>query len=117
MNEDKVRPNRRSTRLTISIPIIISGVDAQGNDFRESVHTQVVNKHGGKIETTHQLAVGAEVLIENRAMGVVAKSSVVWVGMMEEAGDLHPVGLQLLKAQNIWGITFPPEDWRPGSEE
>ena len=108
---------RRSTRVTISIHIFISGVDADGNNFSESVHTQVVNHHGGKIATTHHLAMGTEVLIENRAMGVVAKTRVVWLGEKDEAGALIPVGLALLEPQNVWGMTFPPDDWRPESEE
>ena len=119
MNEDKSDLGRRSTRLAISIPIIISGVDAQGHEFNESVRTLVVNKHGGKILTIHHLAMGTEVLIENRAVGAVAKASVVWLSEKHTAGDLHHVGLQLLEAQNVWGIAFPPEDWsgEPAGEE
>jgi hypothetical protein len=59
---------------------------------------------------------GTEVLVENRAMGVVAKTRVVWLGEKDEAGALIPVGLALLEPQNVWGITFPPDDWRPESE-
>ena len=117
MNDDNSKPNRRSTRLTISIPIIISGVDADGNSFYETVRTQVVNKHGGRIATAHRLTMGTQVLIENRTMGVVAKATVVWLGEMGDAGGLRAVGLQLLEAQNVWGITFPPEDWCSESEE
>lgn len=113
VNEDKLRPSRQSSRLTISIPIIILGVDADGNDFRESVNTLVINRHGGKIATTHRLAMNTEVLVENRALGVVAKARVVWLGDKDYAGDLHPVALQLFDAQNVWGITFPPDDWGP----
>ena len=117
MDEDDLRRNRRSTRLTISIPMVISGVDADGNDFSESVRTRIVNMHGGMIATTHHLTLSSEVLIENRALGVVAKAKVVWLGEKHLAGDLHPVGLQLFEAQNVWGITFPPEDWSLESEE
>jgi hypothetical protein len=118
MDDDSFNRYRRSTRVSISIPIVISGVDAEGNSFSESVHTQIVNKHGGKIATAHPLTMGTEVLIENRAMGVVAKARVVWLGEIHVTGDLHPVGLELLEAQNIWGMTFPPDDWRaePGEE-
>ena len=111
MNEDYLKLYRRSTRVTISIHIFISGVDADGNDYSESVHTQVVNKHGGKIATTRHLDMGAEVLIENRARGVMVKATVVWLGEWDHAGNLQSVGLELLEPQNIWGITFPPDDW------
>jgi hypothetical protein len=56
---------RRSTRLPISIPITISGRDASGEAFRENVRTLVINTHGAKIATHHQLTLGAEIQIEN----------------------------------------------------
>jgi hypothetical protein len=113
MNQDNFKPHRRSTRLTISIPIVISGADADGSSFSENVHTLVVNKHGARIAATHRLTLNTEVLVENRALGVVAKASVAWLGEKVHAGDLHPVGIQLLEARNVWGITFPPDDWGP----
>jgi hypothetical protein len=111
MSEADLNSGRRSTRLSISIPVVISGKDADGNSFSESVRTLVVNKHGGKIATTYRLALGTEVSILNPALGVKAKASVVWLGEMTGPGDLHHVALQLVEAQNIWGIAFPPDDW------
>jgi hypothetical protein len=49
-------------------------------------------------------------------LGVVANATVVWLGE-KDYGALHPVGLELLEAQNIWGIAFPPDDWRSESVE
>jgi hypothetical protein len=113
--EDNFNQYRRSTRVTISIHIYISGVDADGNKFNESVRTQAVNMHGGKIATTHRLTMGTEILIENRTRGVVAKARVVWLGGKDDAEDLHLVALELLEPQNVWGMTFPPDDWSPRS--
>jgi hypothetical protein len=115
MNEDDLKPNRRSARLTISIPIVISGVDVDGNKFSESVRTQVISQHGREITTAHRLAVGTEVLVENRTLRVVAKAVVIKFVKKLQARDLHPVVLRLLEAQNVWGITFPPDNWRPES--
>lgn len=117
MNKDNLRRYRRTARLTISIHIFISAVDADGDIFCEEAHTQVVNEHGGMIATTHHLAVGTEVLVENRALGVVVKASVVRLDKKDDAGGLHLVALELVEAKNVWGITFPPDDWRPRSEE
>ena len=108
--ESSIR-DRRSTRLSISIPVTISGADADGHAYSENVRTVIINKHGGKIATTRHLTMGTEILIENHAMGLAAKASVAWLGEKPSAGDLHHVGLQLLEAQNIWGIAFPPDDW------
>ncbi len=102
---------RRSTRLAISIPIVITGADIEGKDFIEGVRTQVVNKHGAKIATMHRLVMGAEVLIENPANGRSVNSIVVWLDGNPSPDDKRSVALQLMEAQNIWGISFPPEDW------
>ncbi len=107
----KQAQDRRSTRLSISIPVVISGVDIDGNDFSEGVRTQVVNKHGGKIATTRRLKMGSEVLIENPASGKSANSKVVWLDGNQSPDGLRSVALQLVEAQNIWGISFPPDDW------
>ena len=61
--------SRRSTRLNISLPIVLHGKDAQQNAFRESTQTLIVNKHGAKLVTSQQLVVGAEILIENPIPG------------------------------------------------
>ena len=102
---------RRSTRLPISLPIVISGKDAQQNEFRENTHTLVVNKHGAKIAAAHQLAVNTEVLIENLPLKKVARANVVWFNPDQGSDKLHEAGVQLVDAENIWGIEFPPKDW------
>ena len=117
MNEDNLRAYRRTLRLNISIPVVILGVDTDGNSFSESMHTQVINEHGGEIAMAHRVAVGTEVSVENRAMGVVAKAIVMNLGEKYHARDLHPVVLRLLEAKNVWGITFHPDDWRPVAKE
>ena len=103
---------RRSTRLPIAIPITISGKDAGGASFRENVHTLVINTHGAKIVTCHQLALGVEILMENRGLIRSVRANVVWVGKKPGPSGLFEVGVQLHQAQNIWGIEFPPDDWQ-----
>jgi methyl-accepting chemotaxis protein len=60
---------------------------------------------------------GTEVSIENRTLGVVARANVVWLSEKHYPGDVHHVGLQLIEAQNVWGIAFPPDDWRSQPRE
>ncbi len=107
--------SRRSTRLAIAIPVTLSGKDAAGNTFKEDTRTIIVNKHGAKIVTVHQMALGAEVEIENRALGLTARAVVVWVGDKRPPRTSFETGIQLFKAENIWGIQFPPEDWQEGA--
>ena len=105
---------RRSTRLSIAIPITISGKDASGRSFKENCRTIIINKHGAKILTVHQLALGSEVVLENRALGRTAKTTVVWLGDRQSSKVAGEVGVQLVEAENIWGIDLPPDDWQEG---
>src|SRR5260370_26857753 len=105
---------RRSTRLFISIPLTLSGIDTAGHTFKENTKTLIINKHGAKIATVHQLTLGGEVTIENRALARTAKAIVVWVGDRASPKDPVEIGLQLTEAQNLWGIEFPPDDWQEG---
>lgn len=116
MTNSQPSDNRRSTRLSLSLPIVIHGKDFQQNTFRESSHTLIVNQHGAKILTAQQLVVGAEVLVENPTLGSVAKANIVWVSPKRNPSGLFEVGIQLLESQNIWGLEFPPEDWTPAGK-
>jgi hypothetical protein len=107
--------SRRSTRLAIAIPIAFSGKDAAGNAFKENTRTIVVNKHGAKIATVHPMALGTEVEIENRALGLTARAAVVWMGEKRPPQTFFEAGIQLFQAENIWGIQFPPDDWQEGA--
>ncbi len=104
--------NRRSTRIQISVPVIITGIDASGRPFKESTRTLVINQHGGKIATFHQLDLGTEITIENRRLGLTARAGVVWLGERRSLKEPAQIGIQLFEAQNIWGVEFTPEDWQ-----
>jgi hypothetical protein len=106
---------RRSTRLNLSIPIVISGKDTYGQPFRENSRATVMNLHGAKILTFHHLALGSDLTIENRALAVTAQARVVWLGERKFPKDLGEAGIQLAEPGNIWGIDAPPEDWVEGA--
>lgn len=105
---------RRSKRITLAIPIIMSGTDRAGNAFQETTRTILVSKHGAKIKSNQELNLGAEVTIENRSLGLAANATVVSVGKKHSPSEPVEVGVQLSHAGNVWGIIFPPEDWETG---
>ncbi|HEV2349740.1 MAG TPA: hypothetical protein VG028_07850 [Terriglobia bacterium] len=106
---------RRSTRLNISVPIVISGKDTYGQPFRENSRATVMNLHGAKILTFHHLALGSVLTIENRALAITAPATVVWLGERKFPKDLGEAGIQLAEPGNIWGVDVPPEDWVEGA--
>ncbi len=107
---------RRSKRVNLAFPIVLSGTNAAGVEFQESTRTIIVSKHGAKIRTTQELTVGALVTIENRSMGLSADATVVSVGPKRASGEPVEIGVQLTQAGNVWGIIFPPDDWEAESD-
>ena len=106
---------RRSTRVPIAIPIMLSGQDTSGENFQESTRTLVINKQGAKVLTKYKVALGAELAVENRALSRTALANVVWLGKPPGPNEPAELGIRLVKAENFWGIDFPPEDWEEGS--
>lgn len=109
------KPPRRSTRLSISIPITISGNDASGREFEENARTVVVNKHGAKIATSHELKLGTVLEVENRSLKLKTQGTVVWLSNPPAPHKPWEIGVALAEAANIWGIEFPPGDWQEGA--
>ncbi len=106
-----VMVGRRSTRISVAIPITITGKDAAGNDFRENTFTLNVNKHGAEIATSRPLASNAEVTLENSTLGRQARARVVLRRERRTPNSPYEVSLELLDPENIWGVRFPPADW------
>ncbi len=103
---------RRSTRLTVTIPITLRGKEAGGREFREATHAVTLNNHGARIITVHELLPGSELTVENPSAGLAAPAVVVWSGGRRTPKDPFEVGIQLAKPGNVWGIEFPPENWQ-----
>ncbi len=103
---------RRSTRLNVSIPIVLRGKEATGREFRERTRAVALNNHGAKVVTAHQLLPGSELVIENPSAGLAAVGTVVWSGERRTPKDPFEIGVQLAKPGNVWGLEFPPENWQ-----
>lgn len=103
---------RRSARLSMIIPITIHGTDTGGLVFRENTWTIGVNKQGAKIATFHPLPLGGQISVVNPVLGRSAKARIIWVGEKRFPEDPFEVGVELMEAQNVWGLKFPPEDWQ-----
>jgi hypothetical protein len=95
---------RRSARLSVIVPIAIRGTDLKGLVFKENTWTIGVNKHGGKLATFHQLTPGDQIVIENPVLGRTAKARVIRVGEKRFPEDPYEISVELLEAQNVWGV-------------
>jgi len=103
---------RRSARLSVIIPITIKGVARNGTPFKENTWTISVNKQGARLFAFHEVTLGDEVTVENPVLGRAAKARVVRVCEKSFPEDPYEIALELMDAQNVWGVKFPPEDWQ-----
>ncbi len=99
-------PVRRSKRLQVRIPIVLSGALPDGKPFSEETYVLTVSKHGGKIKTAQPLKPGARVKIQPRGGKKSELVKVAWVGRPDSprAGE---IGIEYVKLSNVLGVTFP----------
>jgi len=103
------RAERRSTRLSLEIPVTVTSLDP-AHPFQETCHTVVVNGHGCGVVARQSLESGTPITVElqdkDRRMGgrVVMSISVgggtrSWI-----------LGIQFDEPGNFGGIENPPQD-------
>ena len=98
---------RRSDRVTIEIPIEVSGADAIGMSFCDKSRTLIVSLHGAKILLSRKLAPDQEIIIRCLETGKEGACRVV--GHIAEEAEGYTYGVSFLDAEvNPWGIEFPP---------
>jgi hypothetical protein len=110
MNEASLDNKRRSSRVFIKIPVLVSGKNSEGRHFRESSTTIVINAHGGLVTMSNPVCMDALVNLSNPVTQEEQECRVVFLGNAGEKG--HRVGLEFLSpAPHFWGVEFPPTDW------
>jgi len=109
---------RRSTRLTLALPIKVKGVDALHEVFTEQTRTVMVSCHGCKYVSRHYVTKGSEVRLEiprgdpkRPPRDITAK--VIWVQRPSHTREMLHIGLNLDVPGNVWDIPMPPDDWFP----
>jgi hypothetical protein len=104
--EQEADLNRRTDRISLSLPIQVLGTDSDGRAFRAEARTVLVTRHGGRITLARQLAPDMEVTIRYPRRDREAR-----VRVRVSSGsypDGHHYGIELLDPnENLWGIHFP----------
>ncbi len=98
---------RRSDRVSLSLPIIVSGTDiAGGTDFVENARTQLVSRSGATIVLSRVL--GPEQTVFIRCIPTQRESECRVVGQLGIQLDCHLYGVAVLNAKvELWGVRFP----------
>jgi len=108
---------RRSTRAVLALPIIVKGVDALHEPFRETTNTVMVSCHGCKYQSKHYVPRGSVVEIEipRSRQGAPRQVSgkVIWVQRPRNTREVFHIAVDFEVPGNVWGIPSPPGDWFP----
>ena len=97
---------RRSVRVQVRVPVIISGKLPDGAPFRQSGYIITISKYGAKLKTQVPLKVGTELKVHPEKGRDGALFRVVWIGR-EGSPREGEVGIEYVKVSNLLGVTFP----------
>jgi hypothetical protein len=96
--------SRRSTRVAFKVVIAAQGVIEPLTCDGETI---VVNRHGALISSTVPLRMGLKIEIHVIITDKRAKAEVVFL----QPERPFVCGIALDKPENIWGLSFAPDDW------
>jgi hypothetical protein len=98
-------PLRKSSRVTVQLPIRVQGARADGDAFDETTRVVTLSKHGACLVSAYNLAVGARLRLVT-ARGREFLGNVVWVGNVA-SGSAGQVGIQSRGLAQSLGFQFP----------
>jgi hypothetical protein len=100
---------RRSTRLSLQIPVVITSLDPSRN-FREECNTVVVNAHGCSVILHERLTNETPMTVKLVSNGRSKNGRIVLaISVIDNTSWL--LGLDFDSPENLWGIETPPSDW------
>ena len=108
MNDQVSNPAFRESRKSTRVPLkVVISVEDSADNLTCDGETVLVNLQGALLSTEIGLILGMRIVIEVYLTGKRARARVVYV----DAGNPLLCGIELDWAQNIWGVSFPPDDW------
>jgi hypothetical protein len=101
---------RRSTRLALQIPVILTSLDP-AYFFRKECKTAIVNAHGCGIIVPQLLNNQTPVTVELVSNGANKNGRVVFAIPLLENFSWF-LGVEFDSPGNFWELENPPADWR-----
>jgi len=111
---DEVPPElcnrRRSQRVALRVSILIRIQTGDDQSLEVQGFTQVVNAHGGLLESALMAEMHQELTLVNPKTGQEAICRVVRVE--RTSSELASMAFEFHeRTAQFWPVTFPPEDW------
>jgi hypothetical protein len=102
---------RRSERVLIDVPLMISGKSADHETFREETFTVTVSAHGALVMLAAKVAVGQRLLLMNPANWDEREGRVAYMSKVH--GGLAQVAVEFARpSPEFWPVSSPPASWK-----
>jgi len=105
---------RRSTRLRVEIPVVVTSMDRR-HPFSASCVALIVSPQGCGFRASQALPLETPVLLSDLPGGGSASARVANCLALGTDGKFWLVGLALNEPGNVWGVQSPPADWGTAS--
>jgi len=102
---------RRSTRLPLEVPVLVTSLDP-AQPFSEPCNTTLVNAHGCGLIVAREIAHGIQVRLEIVSAKRHTTARVSEVVPLGGDPETWLIGLELDIPGNFWGIEYAPSDWK-----
>ena len=107
---------RRSQRILLSVPLVVSGKHANGSPFTERTTTLVVSAHGALVLLREPVILEQALNVTHVVTGEELACTVKDISPGTEG--LREIGIEFAQpSARFWRVSFPPPDWGPRSPE
>jgi hypothetical protein len=109
-------PTRRSSRVTLRVPLRIYEPDTSKRFLVEEAHAVKVSLWGGLIALKAPVNQNQQIVTVNKATGETTDSRIVYLGPRVAGGSrARLVAIEFLRpSPGFWGVVFPqPDPGRP----
>ena len=112
---------RRSTRLDQAIPLTVGGADAFRAPYLDHVSTVTISCHGCRYQSKYDVLPGDVVFLElnesdQKRTTHTIRARVKCIERMVNKDRPFEIAVELEAPGNVWGVSFPPEDWFPAQK-
>jgi PilZ domain-containing protein len=106
-NSPRVNPRRRTKRMTLTVPVEVSGKDVENSSFSVATTATNLDRNGATLHLNRDLPVNSLLVVKN-SRGTRTSARVIAQTRLAETKFAY--GAEFLEdnnAQDFWGINFP----------
>jgi hypothetical protein len=99
---------RRSERISLAIPVEVSGMDITGKNFVEATKTESISRYGARVRLISSLVPEQELSLRRTGNGHDLDARVV--RLIEQNARGRAYAIELIHCPDtVWGVHFPPD--------